>query len=182
MIEVIAELAHRSTAPNSLSIWTKHIRGIDFHDSFKPQGCVSCSTYPAVTLGAGEDWGSIYSAAAEHSLTLVGGTGDTIGLGGYLTGGGHSPLSAKLGLAVDQVLEMEVELACGNNMIVNQVQNTDLFWALRGVRLVRQNRQNLKAKTDTGRRRHIRSHHFGDSQNIYRDANRGAQRRCRSRA
>ena len=109
------------------------MRGIDFHDSFKPQHCDSCSTNTAATITAGEDWGDIYSAAHEHDLTLVGGTGDTIGIGGYLTGGGHSPLSAKLGLAVDQVLEIEVVLASGEVVIANEVQNSDLFWAMRGV-------------------------------------------------
>ena len=85
---------NRSTAPNSLSIWTKHIRGIEFHDAFQPQGCHDCESVPAATLGAGEDWGQLYTAAHAHGRTFVGGTGDTIGLGGYLTGGGHSPLSA----------------------------------------------------------------------------------------
>lgn len=55
------------------------------------------------------------------------------GLGGYLTGGGHSPLSAMLGLAADQVLEMEVVMPCGKIVIANQVSNADLFWAMRGV-------------------------------------------------
>ena len=64
---------------------------------------------------------------------MVGGTGDTIGLGGYLTGGGHSPLYAKLRLAVDQVLEMEVVTAAGDILVANSAQNTDLFWAMRGV-------------------------------------------------
>lgn len=84
-------------------------------------------------LGAGENWGDLYAAAHERGLTFVGGTGDTIGLGGYLTGGGHSPLSAMLGLAVDQVLEMEVVTACGEIVIANEAQHPDLFWAMRGV-------------------------------------------------
>lgn len=123
----------RSNAPNSLSIWTKHIRGFQFYDGFKPTGCHRCATTPAVRLGAGQDWGNIYAAAHARGLTLVGGTGDTIGLGGYLTGGGHSPLSAMLGLAVDQVLEMEVVTASGEHFIANEVLHTDLFWAMRGV-------------------------------------------------
>lgn len=124
----------RSNAPNSLSIWTKHMRGMGFHDSFRPRGCHACPNVPAVSLAAGEAWGDIYAAAHERGFTLVGGTGDTIGLGGYLTGGGHSPLSAKLGLAVDQVLEMEVVTASGEHVIANEVINSDLFWAMRGVR------------------------------------------------
>lgn len=86
-----------------------------------------------MTLGAGEDWGEIYAAMSHQGVTIVGGTGDTIGLGGYLTGGGHSPLSAKLGLAVDQVLEMEVVTASGEILVANAAQNPDLFWAMRGV-------------------------------------------------
>lgn len=86
-----------------------------------------------MTVAAGEDWGDIYNAAHAHNLTFVGGTGDTIGLGGYLTGGGHSPLSARLGLAVDQVLEMEVVLPSGETVIANEVLNKDVFWAMRGV-------------------------------------------------
>jgi FAD/FMN-containing dehydrogenase len=38
-----------------------------------------------------------------------------------------------LGLAVDQVLEMEVVMPCGKTVIANQVLNADLFWAMRGV-------------------------------------------------
>lgn len=104
-----------------------------FQDSFKPKGCDSCSGIPAVTLGAGQDWEEVYEAVNAQGLTVVGGTGDTIGLGGYLTGGGHSPLSAKFGLAVDQVLEMEVVTASGDVLVTNAVQNADLFWAMRGV-------------------------------------------------
>ena len=99
----------------------------------KPQGCSSCSGVPALTLGAGQDWGEIYPAVNEKNLVVVGGTGDTIGLGGYLTGGGHSPLSAKLGLAVDQILEMEVVTASGDISTINVAQDPDLFWAMRGV-------------------------------------------------
>jgi FAD/FMN-containing dehydrogenase len=89
-----------------------------------------------MTLGAGEDWGSIYSAAQPENITFVGGTGDTIGLGGYLTGGGHSPLSAFYGMAADQILEMQVVLASGDVVIANEKLNTDLFWAMRGVRIL----------------------------------------------
>ena len=125
--------APRSIAPNALSIWTKHIRGIRFHDDFRPKDCDTCVPMPAMILGAGQDWGEIYAATHERGLTFVGGTGDTIGLGGYLTGGGHSPLSAMLGLAADQVLEMEVVTPSGQIVVANEVMNRDLFWAMRGV-------------------------------------------------
>jgi FAD/FMN-containing dehydrogenase len=116
-----------------LSIWTRNIRGIDFQNAFQPLGCRSCSPIPAAKIAAGEEWGDIYAAAYLHNLTFVGGTGDSIGIGGYLTGGGHSPLSAFHGLAADQIVEIEVVTASGQFLVANQVQNTDLFWALRGV-------------------------------------------------
>lgn len=52
--------------------------------------------------------------------------------GGYLLGGGHSPLSSKYGLSVDQVLSMQVVLANGSFVTVTEETDADLFWALRG--------------------------------------------------
>ena len=114
--------------------------------------------------------GELYAAAHEHGRTFVGGTGDTIGLGGYLTGGGHSPLSAMLGLAVDQVLEMEVVVPCGKTVIANQVLNTELFWAMRGVcEDPNENRHGL-IHADVGRRRDVRRDDFSDAQDLPRNA------------
>lgn len=39
----------------------------------------------------------------------------------------------RLGLAVDQVLEMEVVMPSGKTVIANQAVEADLFWAMRGV-------------------------------------------------
>ena len=39
---------------------------------------------------------------------------------GYTLGGGHSPVVRKLGLAVDQVLEMTMVAADGSIVIVNE--------------------------------------------------------------
>lgn len=53
-------------------------------------------------------------------------------MGGYIQGGGHSPLSSMYGMAADQVLSMEVVLANGTFVTASSASNTDLFWALRG--------------------------------------------------
>ena len=123
-----------------------------------------------MTLGAGEAWGDIYTAAHLQNVTFVGGTGDTIGLGGYLTGGGHSPLSAFYGLAADQVLEMQVVLASGEVVIANEKCNTDLFWAMRGVCTLSQARipHDWKMLTTllAGWRRNVWYHDLGDSQDL----------------
>ena len=57
----------------------------------------------------------------------------TVGvMGGYIQGGGHSPLSSIYGMAADQVLSMEVVTADGRFVTADFDRNTDLFWALRG--------------------------------------------------
>ncbi len=124
----------RSVAPNSLSIWTRHIQGFQPHDSFSPQGC--CNVHinsTAVTLGAGTQMYEAYTELDAIKQAMVGGGGKTVGVGGYLTGAGHSLLSAQHGLGADQALEMEVVTPTGQVVIANECQNQDLFWAMRGV-------------------------------------------------
>ena len=74
-----------------------------------------------------------YQATAEFNHTVVGGGGRTVALGGFLTGAGHSILAPHYGLATDQVLEMEIVTPTGDILTLNECQNTDLFWAMRGV-------------------------------------------------
>jgi len=125
----------RSTAPNSLSIWTHHIRGLEFHDDFKPHGCGHSIKGHAITVGAGTQMLEIVEQAHLRNLTIVSGGAGTVGVGGYLTGGGHSALSSTYGLAVDQVLEIEVVTPAGKILTVNEGQHSELFWAIRGVSL-----------------------------------------------
>ena len=75
----------------------------------------------------------IYDAAAGHGVTIVGGEDSDVGIGGYITGGGHSPISAHYGLAADNILEIELVTPAGELKTVNECTNTDLFFALRGV-------------------------------------------------
>ncbi|KAK4240110.1 hypothetical protein C8A03DRAFT_13528 [Achaetomium macrosporum] len=122
----------RSNAPNSLSIWTHNMKWIETHDSFRPSRCKVTIDHTAVTVGAGAHMWDIYSALDALNQTIVGGGGKTVSVGGYLTGAGHSLLSARYGLAADQVLEMEVVTPTGEIVTANECQNTDLFWAMRG--------------------------------------------------
>lgn len=123
----------RSTAPNSLLIWTHHIRGVDFHDGFKPKGCSKTIDTKAVTVAAGMQMLELDEQAHLRNLTIVGGGAGTVGIGGYITGGGHSAISSTYGLATDQVLEMEIMTPGGDILTINECQNRDLFWAMRGV-------------------------------------------------
>ena len=52
--------------------------------------------------------------------------------GGFTQGGGHGSLGPMYGLAVDNVLEVDVVIANGTLLTANKCTNPDLFWALRG--------------------------------------------------
>ena len=75
----------------------------------------------------------IYAAAAAHNSMIIGGQDPDVGIGGYITGGGHSPISAQYGLAADNILELDVVTPSGDIKTLNQCSNMDLFFAFRGV-------------------------------------------------
>ncbi|RMJ17573.1 hypothetical protein CDV36_002767 [Fusarium kuroshium] len=119
----------RSLGSGSLSIWTSKLKGVKFYSNYK-SGSYSG---PAMRVGAGVIGQELYEAADKYGVTVVGGEGKTVGFaGGYISGGGHSPLSPLYGLAADQVLSAEVVTADGRFVTADSKQNSDLFWALRG--------------------------------------------------
>ncbi|CAE6533406.1 unnamed protein product [Rhizoctonia solani] len=124
----------RSSAEGSLSIWTHHLKGINFTDSFIGLGCPDNEVaQPAVTVGAAELWIDVYKAANDHNATVVGGAAHSVGAaGGWVQGGGHSPISGLYGLGVDNALQFRVVKPDGQVVLANKCQNQDLFWALRG--------------------------------------------------
>ncbi|KAF8838540.1 FAD-binding domain-containing protein [Paxillus ammoniavirescens] len=123
----------RSAARGSFVVWTHHMKNITFNPTFIPQGAPANETYDAVTLGAGVQWGEADAAADENVRMIVGAAIASIGTsGGWLAGGGHSALSPTYGLGVDNALEISVVLSSGEYLTVNNHQNPDLFWALRG--------------------------------------------------
>ncbi|KAK0186502.1 FAD-binding domain-containing protein [Armillaria mellea] len=124
------DLLGRSTARNSLLISTHKFQNITFAENFTVGGHNEGS---AVTVGSGVPLNTLHQAAKEQGKILVGGVAATVvAAGGYIQGGGYSVLSPLLGLAADNVLEFEVVTANSTYLQVNEKQNTDLFWVLRG--------------------------------------------------
>lgn len=88
----------------------------------------------------------LHRAAHRHGLMAPGGSGPTVAMGGFVVGGGHSPNTRSLGLAVDNLLGATIVTADGSVVEMNettmtitdkdgkvtQTDNTDLFWAIRG--------------------------------------------------
>lgn len=82
--------------------------------------------------GAGLQVWEAWNHAADLNITLLTASCLTVGYGGYLTGGGHSPLSSKYGLGVDQILSLQVVTAGGRVLTADPGQNSDLYFAMRG--------------------------------------------------
>ncbi|KAI5867229.1 FAD-binding domain-containing protein [Durotheca rogersii] len=123
------DFAAKSVGMGALSIWTHHLKDIKFFGLYRQGRYLG----PAFKLGVGVQAFEAYEAAREQGVTIVGGEGRTVGvMGGYLLGGGHSPLSSLYGMAADQVLSMEVVTADGRFVTASETSNPDLFWALRG--------------------------------------------------
>jgi FAD/FMN-containing dehydrogenase len=72
------------------------------------------------------------AAAGAHGLALVTGTCGAVGMAGLTVGGGYGPLSGRYGLALDNLLAVEIVLFDGRLVTANATQNPDLFWAVRG--------------------------------------------------
>ncbi|TVY60837.1 putative FAD-linked oxidoreductase [Lachnellula suecica] len=122
----------RNSAPNALSIWTRNLQGITFDDSFQPTNCSSAIVASALTTAAGQTMAELYKASDANNLTIVGGMGEGVGIGGYITGSGHSPLSTSYGMAADNLLELTLATPSGDIITANECQNTDYFYAFRG--------------------------------------------------
>ncbi|KAI0014779.1 hypothetical protein F4780DRAFT_766850, partial [Xylariomycetidae sp. FL0641] len=123
------DLNAKSTGAGALSLWTHHMKDIKFYEDYEEGSYKG----PAFKMGAGVQAFEAYKAAQDEKVTIVGAEGRTVGItGGYILGGGHSPLSSIYGMASDQVLSMEIVTADGRFVTASETSNPDLFWALRG--------------------------------------------------
>jgi FAD/FMN-containing dehydrogenase len=123
-----------SDAPDSLLIWTREMNGITLHHSFVPLGCdVAHAPQPAVTIEAGARWLAVYDAVTTRGGRYVQGGGcTTVGVAGFIHGGGFGSFSKKYGQGAAALLEAEIVTADGGVLVVNACNHPDLFWAIKG--------------------------------------------------
>ncbi|KAL0943371.1 uncharacterized protein CTRU02_201257 [Colletotrichum truncatum] len=120
----------KNTGAGSLSIWTHNLKGIKFIKKYKSAGGYKG---PAFKLGAGIQVSDLYEAADKEGYTAVGGECHGVGVtGGYIAGGGHSPMSPIAGLGSDQVLSVDIVTPDGRHITADDKNHKDLFWAVRG--------------------------------------------------
>src|SRR5437667_5606543 len=85
-----------------------------------------------VRAQGGVTWGELNHETALHGLATTGGVVSTTGIAGLTLGGGLGWLNGMYGLAVDNLLSIELVTAAGDVLTVTEETDPDLFWALRG--------------------------------------------------
>lgn len=82
--------------------------------------------------GAGLLAGEYTAQVGEHGLVTGFGDTATVGIAGITLGGGIGFLHRKLGLTIDSLLGAEIVTADGRIRRVDEGNDPDLFWAIRG--------------------------------------------------
>ncbi|XP_048747492.2 uncharacterized protein LOC125659760 [Ostrea edulis] len=99
-----------------------------------------------ISVGPGNTWMEVYREVDKHRRVIVGSSTQTVGMGGYTLGGGLSPICRFYGMAIDNLLEVEIIMADGRiitatkdfvhtiytNGSTSNVTDTDFFWAVAG--------------------------------------------------
>ncbi|KAK8052865.1 restculine oxidase precursor [Apiospora saccharicola] len=119
----------RSVGAGSLSIWTHHLKDFEFAPQYQQGG----SRGMAAKVSSGLESWEMFSFMECHNMTLVVPSDSTVGVyGGWMTGGGHSPIASLYGLGADQPLSLQVVTADGRFVTADPDTNPDLYYALRG--------------------------------------------------
>jgi hypothetical protein len=121
-------------------LWTHQRKKITWHDSFVP-AAVASKGVPAVTVESGVQFSDLYPAAQTtpypndpvgRMSIVMGGTCDSVGVGGCWLGGCYGPFTKLFGNGAVNLLEANVVLANGTLVTCSEGQHPDLFWTLRG--------------------------------------------------
>ncbi|WP_328924960.1 FAD-binding oxidoreductase [Streptomyces sp. NBC_00190] len=86
----------------------------------------------AAHIGGGATMSHLDRACEPYALATTGGRASTTGVGGFVLGGGTGWLDRKFGLAVDNLLGVELVTAEGELLQVTAEDHPDLFWGLHG--------------------------------------------------
>lgn len=85
-----------------------------------------------VHLGGGARNANVYAGLAPVNRAITHGRCRGVGVAGLVLGGGIGFSQRRRGLTCDQLVEMEVVTANGEQLRCSESENADLFWACRG--------------------------------------------------
>jgi FAD/FMN-containing dehydrogenase len=90
-----------------------------------PEAC-AVSAEPGVLLG------ELDAETHAFGMATPAGTISTTGIAGLTLGGGQSWLAGKYGFTIDNLLSVDIVTADGQLRHASEIDNPDLFWAIRG--------------------------------------------------
>lgn len=85
-----------------------------------------------VRAQGGVTWAEFNRETQLHGLATTGGVISTTGIAGLTLGGGYGYLMGTYGMAVDNLLSVEIVTADGRLLRASKDENPDLFWGVRG--------------------------------------------------
>ena len=89
-------------------------------------------TAQAVRIAGGATMSDLDRACQPYGLATTGGRASTTGVGGFVLGGGTGWLDRWCGLAVDNLLGVDLVTADGRRVHASADDNPELFWGLHG--------------------------------------------------
>lgn len=93
----------------------------------------SPNEYAVLKIGGGAEAGRVFSTLEGTGWAFLGPRAGSIGVGGFVLGGGIAFQTNRYGVAVDSLLGLEVVLADGTIVYANPYNDhRDLFWAATG--------------------------------------------------
>ncbi|KAI5857322.1 FAD binding domain-containing protein [Durotheca rogersii] len=84
------------------------------------------------SIEPGARWRDVYANLDSNGVVVTGGRDGSVGVGGFLLGGGMSYFTGKMGFGCDSIVNYEVVLADGTIVNANRNTNADLWRALKG--------------------------------------------------
>ena len=106
-------------------------RGVIIDVSRMNKVCIDAANKTMI-VHAGATAGKISKELDKYQLHVTSGGCGTVGIAGYMQGGGYGYTAREFGMNCDNVLSVTVMLANGCIVVANKSQNEDLFWAIRG--------------------------------------------------
>jgi FAD/FMN-containing dehydrogenase len=126
------KVAPQGTGHGAAALGGRDLRQAVLLRTTELQGVAVDPVRSVARVGSGALWRDVVDAAAPHGLAALHGSSPDVGVAGYALGGGIGWYARRHGLAANSVLAVELVTADGSVVRADAVENTDLFWALRG--------------------------------------------------